>query len=110
MDKMDKYLKAVRDNICSICIDSEGDDGCTLSDKETCAIELFLPKIVEIIHYSSTDDIFALFNELQQKVCKDCKATLDGEYCYLREDSNCALDRYFALIVESIQKVDLENS
>jgi hypothetical protein len=51
---MDKYLKALKQNVCSICVDS----------------------------YQ------------------------EGGNCYLREDANCSLDRYFSLIVETIQKVE----
>jgi hypothetical protein len=43
---------------------------------------------------------------LKEKVCKECRTQDENGNCYLREDANCSLDRYFSVIVETIQKVD----
>ncbi|MCX6173317.1 MAG: hypothetical protein NTZ27_00985 [Ignavibacteriales bacterium] len=102
---MDKYLKALKQNVCSICVDSNEKGGCTLNEKETCAVELYLTKIVEVIHSTDDADIKELHNKLRETVCVECRAQESGN-CYLREDANCSLDRYFSLIVETIQKVD----
>ena len=102
---MNKYIKAIRENICSICVDSNEDGDCTLNQKEICAVEHFLPEIVDVIHSVDSDEIKDYEEKLREKVCNDCRASQDGD-CYLREDSNCSLDRYFALIVETVQKVD----
>ena len=102
---MDKYFKAIKQNVCSICVDSSEKGNCTLNAKESCAVELFLPKIIEIVHSSEDEDINQLQNKLRETVCVECK-TQEGGNCYLREDANCSLDRYFSLIVEIIQKVD----
>lgn len=101
---MDKYLKALKQNVCSICVDSNARGGCTLNEKETCAVELFLPQIIEVVHKADTEDIKVLQNKLRETVCVVCRAQ-EGGNCYLREDANCSLDRYFSLIVETIQKV-----
>lgn len=103
---MDKYLKAIKQNVCSICVDSNDKGGCTLNEKETCAVELYLPKILDVIHNSNSEDIKEIHNQLKDTICLECRAQeIDGN-CYLREDANCSLDRYFALIVETINKVD----
>ncbi len=103
---MDKYLEAIHNCICSICVDSSEAGNCTLSEKEFCAIELFAPKIVDVVHSTESEDIRDYHNKLKDVVCSDCKAHDDKENCYLRDDANCALDRYFPLIVDTIQKVD----
>lgn len=54
---MDKYLKALKQNVCSICVDSNEKGGCTLNEKESCAVELYLPKIVEVVHSDENEDI-----------------------------------------------------
>ena len=102
---MDKYLKAIKQNICSICVDSNEKGGCTLNEKESCAMELFLPRIVDLVHSIDSDNIIEYRNKLRETICADCRARENGN-CYLREDANCSLDRYFPLIVEIIQKVD----
>ena len=43
---------------------------------------------------------------LKEQVCSDCKTRDTEGYCFLKDDANCSLDRYFPIIVETIQKVD----
>lgn len=104
---MDKYINAIKKRVCSICADSDEDGFCTLTDYEKCAVEIFLPKIINIIHESNyKENINLLYQELKEKVCAECKARTQNGNCYLRRDSNCSLDRYFSLIVDTIQRVD----
>lgn len=102
---MDKYLKDIKQNVCAICVDSNEKGGCTLNEKETCAVELYLPQIVEIVHNADSENFQELQNKLRETICVECR-TQEGGNCYLREDANCSLDRYFHLIVDTIQKVD----
>jgi hypothetical protein len=103
---MDKYLTAVKENICSVCIDSDEEGICTLTEDETCAVEYFLPQIVEIVRNNKRSKPAELQNLLRDEVCSNCQTSSTRDYCYLREDANCALDRYFARIAEVILKVD----
>lgn len=103
---MDKYLKAIKQNVCSICVDSNDKGRCTLNENEVCAVESYLPKIIDVIHNNENEELSKIYKILKETVCTECHAqNIDG-YCYLREDANCSLDRYFYLIVETIQKVD----
>lgn len=103
---MNKYIKAIRENICAICVDSDESGKCTLNEKETCAVEFYFPRIIEIIHGSDAEDLEGLREKLRDAVCAECRTQEKDGHCYLREDANCSLDRYFSLIVETIQKVD----
>ncbi len=105
---MDKYLKAIKQNVCSICVDSDENGRCKLNTEENCAVEFYLPQILEIVVNSKSEDTRQLQSELHEKVCINCISEGDGN-CYLREDANCALDRYFSLIVETIRKTSKEN-
>jgi len=102
---MDKYLKALKQNVCSICVDSNEKGGCTLNEKESCAVELFLPQILDVIHSSDSDNMQEIYKKLKDTICVECRAQENGN-CYLHEDANCSLDRYFWSIIETIQKVD----
>jgi hypothetical protein len=104
---MDKYLKAIKNNICSICVDSTDKGKCTLNKEEICAVEQFLPQIVEVVHKVNSDYIDDYYKSLKDVVCKNCRTQEENGNCFLREDSNCSLDRYFSSIVEIIKKVDL---
>jgi len=103
---MDKYKTAIKENICSVCIDSDDDGNCRLTEDETCAVEYFLPQIVDIVTKNKHSSLEELENKLRDEICENCQTSASREYCYLREDANCALDRYFAQIVVVIQKVD----
>ena len=99
-------MKAIRKNICAICADSTDDGNCTLTEKELCAVEYYLPKILEVVHSINSEEMEDYHKELKNTVCAECEAAENKESCYLRDDANCSLDRYFPLIVETIQKVD----
>ena len=103
---MQKYIAAIRDHVCAVCADSTDEGNCTLNEKELCAVQYFLPQILEVVHSRETDDMQVYYKLLKDKVCADCKTRDENGNCYLREDANCSLDRYFSLIVETIQKVD----
>lgn len=102
---MDKYLKALKQNVCSICIDSNERGGCTLNVRETCAVELYLPQILDVVHSIDSEDFSSAKELLRNTVCAKCRTQENGN-CYLREDANCSLDRYFPLVIDTIQKVD----
>ena len=102
---MDKYLKAIKQNVCSICVDSDNIGKCKLTDKESCAVELYLPQIIEVVNAAEADDMHEIHQRIKDTICIDCRNTDKGN-CFLRDDANCSLDRYFSLIVETIQKVN----
>jgi hypothetical protein len=103
---MQKYIKAVENNICKMCIDSDDDGNCLLTEEENCAVQSYLPEIVNIVHEINSDNHEIIHKRLKEVVCTNCKARDEEGNCYLRENANCALDRYFDLIVETIKKVD----
>ena len=103
---MQKYIKAVENNICKMCIDSDDNGNCVLTDEEKCAVQLYLPEIVNIVHEINSDNYDMIHKRLKQVVCASCQSRDAEGNCYLRENANCALDRYFNVIVETIKKVD----
>ncbi len=103
---MNKYLAAIHENVCSVCVDSSEAGNCLLTDNEVCAVEKYLPEIVEIVHSVQSENINDYIEALHDQLCSHCRAQDSGNYCELREDANCALDRYFPLIVEVIHRVD----
>lgn len=103
---MDKYIKAIKQNVCAICVDSSEKGNCTLSKHETCAVEFYLSVILDIVHGTDSEDISDYHSKVKQEICINCRAQDDNGNCYLHEDANCSLDRYFPLIVETIKKVE----
>jgi hypothetical protein len=104
---MDKYFKAIKQNVCSICIDSNEKGACTLTQQETCAVELYFPLIVEIIRGIQSENIDEYRSKIHETICIGCRAQDESGNCYLHDDANCSLDRYLPIIVETIKKVEL---
>lgn len=103
---MQKYIDAVKESICSICVDSKEDGDCKLSENEVCAVEKHLPDLVKLVNETDIEYYDKYYELLREKICGSCRSGSTGKNCYLRDDANCALDRYFPLIVETIRKVE----
>lgn len=103
---MNNYLAAIKQNVCSICVDSTSHGVCTLSDKEVCAVEHYLPQIINVIHNSESEDNAGIYKLLKETICENCHAHGSDGSCYLHDDANCSLDRYYSIIIETIKKVD----
>lgn len=103
---MNKYLAAIHEDVCSICVDSSEAGNCLLTNEEVCAVEKYLPQIVDIVHSVQSDKMKDYVEALHNQLCNNCRAQDEYGICELREDANCALDRYFPLIVETIHKAD----
>lgn len=101
-----KYYGAIRKNVCEICCDSDETGNCTLSKGEICAVENYLPKILELVHSLNCENMEDNYKLLRDEICAHCKASESSDKCLLRDDVNCSLDRYFPIIIETIKKVD----
>lgn len=104
---MNIYRTALKKHVCTICCDSDQKGRCTLNDEEVCAIELYTDEIVDIIHENNDKPYEEIQNVLREKICAKCKTRSQDGHCYLKEDANCSLDRYFYLIIDIVNKVDL---
>lgn len=103
---MEKYISAIRKNVCSICVDSTTEGSCMLQASEVCALEKYLPQIVDIVRLTDEAGGGDYMKALREGVCADCRTQGRDGYCRLREDVNCSLDRYFPLIVDIIHRED----
>ncbi len=48
-ENLDSYLAAIREHVCSVCIDQRLDGTCPKRDDRSCALDSYLPQIVEAI-------------------------------------------------------------
>lgn len=101
----ERYLKAIRETVCNKCIDRTSAGICAASTYEACAINRFLPEIIDIVLTTEANDARAMTARLREDVCSVCQHQSPDGRCDLRDDVECALDRYFPLIIEAIQAV-----
>lgn len=102
----DIYKKALRENVCEICVDSNENGSCSLIDSETCSLQLHSEKIVELVHSIQNGTYQQYYNLISANICKNHCILDDQSNCFLRDNANCSVDRYITLIVDTIHKVD----
>lgn len=106
--ELEKYWKAVQERVCKVCIDSDplGNGVCRISEASMCGVKEYFPKIVKIVLSVKSDKMDDYIIALRENVCKECRETPDG-VCELRNSVECALDRYYPLIVQAIESVNI---
>lgn len=106
---MQPYLDAVRNNVCPVCLDAVmvGNQfvRCGLPAGRKCPVEIYLPQIVDVVESVDSWLMEDYANVLRDKVCAHCENS-EGNFCALRLQADCALDRYFMLVADAIREVD----
>jgi hypothetical protein len=102
----ERYRRAIRKRVCEHCIDLAEDGRCTLTGDSQCGVELYLEKIVDVIHSVHSPNLQDYVDALRKQVCAFCKNQNPDGTCRLRSEVDCGLDRYFALVVEAIEEAD----
>ncbi|MCI0691082.1 hypothetical protein L0337_03635 [candidate division KSB1 bacterium] len=106
---MQAYLDAVRNNVCPVCLDAvmAGNQfvRCGLPAGRKCPVEIYLPQVVEVVESVDSWLMDDYVEALREKVCAFCENST-GDFCALRLQADCALDRYFMLVADAIKEVD----
>jgi hypothetical protein len=101
-----EYWQEVKQRVCMKCIDSDGYGNCLINPSIDCALELYFPRIVEVVSSVKSDSVDVYVQALRKKVCGECRYERDDGTCPLRTEVECALDRYFPLVIQAIEEVD----
>ena len=110
-DAQDHYIKyrslyeeAIKEHVCSHCIDMTGSGRCSKSPKE-CAVLRFVPELVEIALEMHEKKIAPYVKLVRERICMKCGGSPDGEHCARREMIDCDLDRYLPMVLNAIEDV-----
>ena len=106
MEDEQKYLEEILARLCPKCIDGDGQGNCLLAAGAECMMKRFFPQVVEAVRSVYSTSMEPYEAALRKKVCSDCVQQLDGN-CVLRDGVECALDRYFPVIVQTVEDLDL---
>ena len=104
MPTHDEYWQALQAKICVKCLDGDGDGNCRIADDGFCAMKAYLPQILEAVNSVYSHSIVPYEEQLRKSVCSKCTNQSVNGPCLLREEVECALDRYFPLTVEVIEE------
>lgn len=107
MPTADEYWQALQKRICVKCLDADARGNCYISKDGFCALKSYFPKIVDVVNSVYSDSIVPYEELLRTRVCHECKHERKDGTCKLREEVECALDRYFPLIVEVIEETQM---
>ena len=94
----------LREKICPNCVRRTRDGGCSLPEDRPCSLFANLDEIIEIVRQTRSSQIDPFVNTLRERVCGACHFQDDHGQCPCRQDVDCALDTYYPLIVEEIEK------
>ena len=107
MQDEQKYLEEVQTRICPKCIDGDGRGNCLIVRGSECAVKRFFPQILDAVWSVCDASIEPYEAALRTRVCGSCTNQSQDGRCAIRDDIECSLDRYFPLIVQVIEELDL---
>jgi hypothetical protein len=105
---MDRYWEYMRAKVCRKCIDGDGKGNCRLSVNESCSLKTFFPEIISVVTRSQAETYEECVQSLRETICIQCQHQRDDRTCEKRAMLECALDRYYPLVIEIIETVQRE--
>jgi hypothetical protein len=100
-----EYWNEIRVRICRRCIDGDGTGRCLVDPAIGCALQTQLPLIISTVGRVSSDKVADYTADLRAIVCGQCEHAAPDASCAVRADLACALDRYFALVIDIIEEL-----
>lgn len=101
-----KHLEEIQTRICPKCIDGDGHGNCLIAHGTECAMKRFFPQILDAVRSVRDRSMEPYEAALRTRVCGACVHQSPDGRCAMRDDVECALDRYFPLIVHVIEEMD----
>ena len=103
-----EYLEEILSRICPKCVDGDGAGNCRISNGKECAVKRFYPQILDVVRSTYSTSMVPYEAALREKICTVCVHQAGDGKCAVRDDVECSLDRYFPLIVQVIEELDLK--
>jgi hypothetical protein len=89
-------------SVCSICVD-HANGACRLRDPDDCTLRSRFGEVVAAVSSVHDERFGPYVIALRERVCSDCRHQLPLGRCNVRDGVGCALDRYYALVIEAIE-------
>jgi hypothetical protein len=104
-DRYDRYREALRRRVCAVCLDSRDDGSCGLDAGRHCAVDEYLPRLVDVLLAVRSGRMDEYAAALESEICSRCASQDKEGACRLRDRGECALAVYLPLIVDAIEEV-----
>ena len=102
---LQQYQEAIRLKVCARCIDGDGHGNCRLDPSANCPLLEYLPLIVSAVSRVNSNRVEDYVAELRGIVCAQCVHESADGTCVRRKEVECALDRYFPLVIQAIEEL-----
>lgn len=108
--KLNAYEQAIKQYVCTRCIDCGADGQCRSPDPEGCAIYRFLPELIDIAAKIQDQRIEHYLHCVREEICAYCRNRHTDDKCAVSEALNCALDRYLPIVLDALEQVPAERN
>lgn len=99
------YWEAVCLSVCRRCIDGDSTGNCHLPAGDVCALEEFFPEIVCTVSAVQSALLEDHVKAVREEICSRCFYQLPNGFCPKRKKQMCTLDRFFPVVVETIETI-----
>lgn len=104
---MNLYWESVRMTVCRKCIDGDNNGNCRLPGNEQCMLQAHFPSILEMLSEVKGHSMEPYVDALRSSVCSQCASRSADGTCQKREKLECALDRYYPLVIEKVHSMKM---
>jgi hypothetical protein len=103
MTTLDQLWEDVSLSGCRICVDHVNGK-CGLADPNRCVLKAQFARVVDVVASVRDDSFPPYVVALRENVCAECEHALSGGRCITRDNVDCALDRYYPIIIGTIEE------
>ncbi len=103
---VDLNWEHLQNRVCRKCIDGDTRGGCRLPVDELCRLKEDFAEIVETVASVHSDALQDYVHALRSNICRTCEDQYADGTCWKRDALECALDRYFPIVVEIIESAN----
>ncbi len=97
----------LRNRVCRTCVDGDNKGTCRLPVDEPCTLRNSLHEVVRAIGRAHSGSLEDRVDALRSNVCQTCEHQYANGTCWKRDALECALDRYFPIVVEIIESASV---
>lgn len=102
---MEQYWDLIQARVCRKCLDGDGRGNCLLPATESCALRDSLSEIIRIARETDSGTYEDSVNALRSQICSRCSHQMNDGTCLKRDSLECALDRYYVLVLDVLDEV-----
>lgn len=103
MQTLEKLWEDVELAVCRVCFD-HAQGQCRIGQAGRCALKSHFGSVVDAISSVTSATYPPYVKALRTGVCDECEHQIEGGRCTRRERVECALDRYYPLIIDAIEE------